>query len=140
MVMVLNILFFFSWIFILAYNGLVPDEYLEESVTSISRGILWGSITGVLAAFFILLPKYIKKEWDLHVVVPYFLTIHLVLSIIYIIGSLFILDKEVLFKYGLGFGFVIGGLIGIIAYMGEVHIEHKDKDNAEDIEILEENI
>ena len=138
--MVFNILFFFSWIFILSYNGLVSQEYLETSVTSISRGILWGGITGIVVAFLILLPKYIKKEWDLHIVVPYFLTIHLALSVIYIIGGLVILNQELLYKYGLGFGFVMGGLIGIIAYMGEVHIEHRKKEDEEDIELLEDNI
>ncbi len=139
MVMVLNIFFFFAWIFILSYNGLVSQEYLESSISSISRGILWGGITGVILAFFILLPKYIKKEWDLHIVVPYFLTIHLILSILFIVGSMILLDRETLFKYGLGFGFVIGGLIGIIAYMGEVHIEHKKKEVDENVELIEEN-
>lgn len=139
MIMILNIFFFFAWIFILSYNGLVSQEYLETSITSISKGILWGGITGIIVAFFVLLPKYIKKEWDLHIVVPYFLMIHLTLSIIYIVGSMVFLDRETLYKYGLGFGFVIGGLIGIIAYMGEVHIEHKEKEITEDIELIEDH-
>ncbi|MHA2031663.1 MAG: hypothetical protein ACW99Q_19975, partial [Candidatus Kariarchaeaceae archaeon] len=66
-----NIAFFFAWIFILAYNNLVPQDYLEDSVYKIGEGMIWGGIIGLIIAFFELLPKYIRKQWDLHIVVPY---------------------------------------------------------------------
>jgi hypothetical protein len=134
-----NIVFFFAWIFILAYNDLVSQDYLENSIYEISKGILWGGIIGILIAFIELLPKYIKKEWDLHEVVPYFFIFHLSLSIIVNIAQFFVSRYEELFKIGFGIGFVLGGMIAIIAYIGEVKLEHTNKEKEENPELLEDN-
>lgn len=135
---IFNILFFFLWIFLIAYNGLVPQNYLEDSIYQISRGILWGGIVGLIVAFLELLPKYIRKEWDLHEVVPYFLFFHLTLAIIVNIGQFYISRYDGLVKIGFGLGFVLGGLIGIIAYIGEVKIEHTKKDEEENPELVDD--
>ena len=135
---IFNILFFFLWIFLIAYNGLVPQNYLEDSIYQISKGILWGGIAGLVIAFFELLPKYIRKKWDLHEVVPYFLFLHLTFSIIVNIGQFFVSRYEELLKVGFGLGFVLGGLIGIIAYIGEVKIEHTKKDEDENPELVDD--
>ncbi|MHA2275445.1 MAG: hypothetical protein ACXAC2_06750 [Candidatus Kariarchaeaceae archaeon] len=132
-----NIAFFFAWIFILAYNNLVPQDYLEDSVYKIGEGMIWGGIIGLIIAFFELLPKYIRKQWDLHIVVPYFLMLHLSLSIFVNIAQFMVSRYDNLFKIGFGIGFVIGGLIAIIAYIGEVKIEHTKKEEQENPELLE---
>ncbi|MFV2015319.1 MAG: hypothetical protein ACC656_07825 [Candidatus Heimdallarchaeota archaeon] len=137
MVIIVNILFFFLWIFLLAYNDLVPQSYLEDSIYKISRGILWGGIAGLIIAFFELLPKYIRKDWDLHEVVPYFLFVHLSLSIAVNIGQFFISRYDGLLKIGFGLGFVLGGLIGIIAYIGEVKLEHTQKVEDDNPKLIE---
>ncbi|MHA2101193.1 MAG: hypothetical protein ACW99A_21210, partial [Candidatus Kariarchaeaceae archaeon] len=98
---------------------------------------IWGGIIGLIIAFFELLPKYIRKQWDLHIVVPYFLMLHLSLSIFVNIAQFMVSRYDNLFKIGFGIGFVIGGLIAIIAYIGEVKIEHTKKEEQENPELLE---
>jgi len=138
LVIIGNILFFFLWIFLLAYNNLVPQNYLEDSIFQISKGILWGGIAGLIVAFFELLPKYIRKDWDLHEVVPYFFLVHLSLSILVNIGQFFVSGYGDLLKIGFGLGFVLGGLLGIIAYIGEIKIEHSKKEDDENPKLNDE--
>lgn len=138
LVIIGNILFLFLWIYLLAYNNLVPQNYLEDSIYQISKGILWGGIAGLIIAFFELLPRYIRKDWDLHEVVPYFFFIHLSLSIGVNIAQFFVSGYDDLAKIGFGLGFVLGGLLGIIAYIGEIKLEHTKKDDDENPELIDE--
>ena len=84
------------------------------------------------------MPRYIRKDWDLHEVVPYFFFVHLSLSIGVNIGQFFISGYDDLIKIGFGLGFVLGGLLGIIAYIGEIKLEHTKKDDDENPELIDE--
>lgn len=127
LVLVLFVLFLYLWLLLLArsFDDEYYTEFLRTSVRDLSLGLLAGIISGIIVAFFELIGKYRSKEWDLHIVVPYFLKLHLSLALLILVLILF-LDFSGFLEQGALIGFNIGGLIGIVAYAGEVKKEHSD--------------
>ena len=128
LVLVLFVLLMYLWLLLMArsFTDTYLPEFLRVSVRDLSLGLLIGIISGIVAAFMELIKKYVSKEWDLHVVVPYFLKVHLLLSLILLLVS-FLTDLPAFIEQGFIIGFNIGGLIGIVAYAGEVKREHTEK-------------
>lgn len=127
-VIIINLLVFFIWIILMANSGIIDNEIMEETLFDLSSGLLYGSIGGLIMGFLELLPKYISKQWDLHLVVPYFLLVHLV-TLIFTLFILIFFPFTSIQKNGIAIGYAIGGLITIIAYIGEVKKEHQNKDS-----------
>jgi hypothetical protein len=113
----------YSWLFYLSYVQLADPELIQLIIVEMGFGLLYGGIAALILSFLILLPKYIKKEWDLHIIVPYALIRHLIILFIIIITLIF-LPWTIYFKNGIGIGYNIGGFVAIIAYAGEVKREH----------------
>ncbi|MCE7733628.1 MAG: hypothetical protein GPJ54_02040, partial [Candidatus Heimdallarchaeota archaeon] len=82
-------------------------------------------ISGIIIGFLELLRNYIKKNWDLHQVVPLFLMMHLSAALLLMIVT-YIIEIDPIKSSSLILGFILGGLIAIIAYAGEIEREHKD--------------
>lgn len=123
------ILLFFTWILILTYNGIVQQDFLKSSLKETGYGILFGIITGIVISVIYLLNYYLKKQWDLHVIVPNFLRIFMIeIIILYILSFIFFKNLNLLTKNSFIIGFVVGGLISIIAYAAEVKKEHTSDD------------
>ena len=97
------------------------------------KDMLWGNgvgaIIGIGIGLVILLPKYIQAEWDLHVIVPYFLYSFLIaLVVIQILSFVIFPNVGTIRKIATSIGIIIGGFISIIAYAGEIKREHQDPD------------
>ncbi len=116
----------YSWLFYLSYAELADPELIQLIIVDMGFGLLYGGIAALVISFLILLPKYINKEWDLHIIVPYALIRHLIVLFILIITLIF-LPWTVYLKNGIGIGYNIGGFLAIMAYAGEVKKEHSDK-------------
>ncbi len=123
---IVNVLLFIVWMMLLVNSGFIDFEVFQDSMILIGKALLFGAILGLLIGFFELLPKYLQKQWDLHIVTPYFLVFHLI-SLFIVTIILIALDRSTLQINGVIIGYVLGGLLAIIAYMGEVRREHQDE-------------
>ncbi|MHA2090182.1 MAG: hypothetical protein ACW98K_04920 [Candidatus Kariarchaeaceae archaeon] len=126
--LVLNLLLFFVWILSLSYSNLIEKEFLDVTLRELGYSTLVGCVTGLILGFSVLFPGYIKKQWDLHQVVPTYLYIQVLLLVIVVIVSL-ILPWNAMEKNGFIIGYAIGALIVITAYVGEVEKEHSGNEN-----------
>lgn len=93
-----------------------------------------GVAIGIIIGFCQLLPFYVRKEWDLHVVIPKSLLVHLFTIVISLV-ILLLFEKNLIKIISINIGISLGGLLAIIAYMGEVEKEHK-VDQKEDIALV----
>ncbi|MHA2248887.1 MAG: hypothetical protein ACXAD7_00930 [Candidatus Kariarchaeaceae archaeon] len=124
--LVINLLIFFIWILSLSYSGLIEEEVFRETLKELGIGLLLGTIAGLIIGFLEVINKYLRKEWDLHRVVPYFLVLHLI-SLVCVILILYFTSIPAIQKNGIGIGYAIGGLMVILAYTGEVKKEHTEE-------------
>ena len=129
--LVIIVFMLYSWLFYLSYMELADPELIQLIIVDMGFGLLYGGIAALVVSFLFLLPKYIKKEWDLHIIVPYALIRHLIILFVIIIVLIF-LPWTIYIKNGIGIGYNIGGFLAIIAYAGEVKREHSRKMNKED--------
>lgn len=118
-------LLFVAWILILTINDILSPEFLRESLLDLGKGFLLGGVLGLVLGFLLLLRWYLSQEWDLHKVVPQFLFYLLIISV----GSLglsLIINSPPILETGFIIGEIMGGMLAIVAYAGEVEKEHKD--------------
>lgn len=121
------ILFFYTWILILNLNEVIDPNYFVNTLRDMIRGHLIGIIAGLVGGFLILMPYYYRKQWDLHIVVPNSLFIHLLAAaVIFLFNSLTSIFSP-LFESAILMGYLVGGLIAILAYAGEVKKEHQNR-------------
>ncbi|MDH5402465.1 MAG: hypothetical protein OEY49_08240 [Candidatus Heimdallarchaeota archaeon] len=124
----LIILIFYSWSFYLVYAGIISQEFFIVTISKLSYFMFIGLINGLAINFILEFPHYFGKEWDLHHVIPLFLIEHLTLSVFIFI--LFIYNKvDPIQSNSFTIGFLLGGLLTILAYAGEVKREHQVDDD-----------
>lgn len=125
-VLVLVLLIFYVWILSLANSGLIEQEQFNRLLRQMLYGQIIGLLIGIIISFLCLLPYYLRKEWDLHIVVPNGLFFHMVISvIIFFVFTIFNFFEVMVESSGL-LGYLIGGLIPILAYSGEVKKERQE--------------
>jgi hypothetical protein len=125
LLLVLVAALFMMYLLLLSFllNGVVAQDVFTELLQLLLRGQLIGLIIGVIINFGALLPMYRKKEWDLHIVVPQAL-FYIVIEGIILVIVLFFVQSPALFETALISGFLIGSLVPVLAYSGEVRKEH----------------
>ncbi len=128
MALVLIIMLVYVWILITSFNGIFEIEIAQQTLRTLTLSLIIGIITGLLIAFLELAKYYFNKEWDLHVVLPNFLFFHLLLTFIVMVTSYFV-NEDTTWNAGLVYGFVLGGLIAMVAYAGEIKIEHSEDES-----------
>lgn len=127
LLMLLGIVFYSFLIFYLALSGLLAQVFLEAYLRELGIALSIGLLIGVLLAFVLLLPKYIKKEWDLHNVVPAFLLQWTIAVVVYsLIAAVLSYSGKISLTSFLtsGYGFGLGGFFAVLAYVAEIKKEH----------------
>lgn len=125
LIMGISVLFFYLWVLILNLNEIITPVFFVTSINLMLKGHVLGIIGGIIVGFFILLPYYYQKQWDLHNVIPNVLFFHLIIAIIVLLMNLLIIKLSQLFETAFLVGYLIGGMIAILAYAGEVKKEHQ---------------
>lgn len=104
-------------------NGYFAMEFTIQVLRELTIAIISGIAGGILVGFLLLVRYYFTKQWDLHIVVPNYLLYQSILASLLVIVIKF-LSLGIFQKTGIGIGFILGGLIAIVAYAGEIKIEH----------------
>lgn len=126
MTLVLIILLIYLWILISTTQGFFDTEFVQITLKNVTYFLIIGVISGIIVGFLELIRNYIKKNWDLHQVVPVFLMMHLFAALVFMIVT-YIIEMDPIKSSSLILGFILGGLISIVAYAGEIEREHKDE-------------
>ncbi|MCY3410315.1 MAG: hypothetical protein INQ03_01650 [Candidatus Heimdallarchaeota archaeon] len=126
-VLLLIIFMFYAWILIGSINGLFEQEFVQLALKDISLSLFIGIAAGIIIGFIELIWYYIHKNWDLHVVVPNYLMMHLITTMVGVV-ILYMLSPAQLMASSGSIGFILGGMIAIIAYAGEIKREHSSPD------------
>ncbi len=114
------LLILYLWILVLISKDTLPITV--SFISDFSKYLAFSIIGGIIYGFIILLPMYIKKIWDLHKITPIYLIFLLIATIIIVF-----LQFTIIMQSGIIIGGVIGGLITIIAYAGEIKKEHMEQ-------------
>ena len=126
MTLVLIILLIYLWILISTTQVFFDTEFVQITLKNVTYFLIIGVISGIIVGFLELIRNYLKKNWDLHQVVPVFLMMHLFASLVFIIVT-YVIEMDPIKSSSLILGFILGGLISIVAYAGEIEREHKNE-------------
>lgn len=127
-VLILNLLIAIAMFYLFGTTANFDDAYVQNSIYEILYGTVTGLIAGLIIQFCILLYPYLKKNWDLHFVIPYSLFFNVLITVFLQVFFNFTNQITKIREIGIIIGFLIGGLLATIAYAGEVKEEHTPED------------
>jgi len=108
-------------------NGIIAHAYFIHAFQQLVSSQLLGTGLGLVLGFLIILPSYLKSNWDLHIVIPRSLFIILLMAIFIQLLNLLTSWYSEFQESGFLVGFLFGSLLALLAFAGEVQREHQEE-------------